>query len=178
VTLVVWPGELREWVREFTPRLLAVARAFAEGDTEAEDILQEVWWKAAEGAASRGDGVPLGAWLVAVTVNAGRDHLRRQRRRRLLLLVWGGGGRTVAAPAPVSHEGTTLWRAVGALPALQRDVLILRVVEGFSTAQTAALLGRAEGTVKVSLHRALHSLRAHFDEEGRWLPNSIRATPT
>jgi RNA polymerase sigma-70 factor (ECF subfamily) len=176
VTLQVWPGELRQWIREYTPRLLAVARAFADGDTEAEDLLQEVWWKAAQGAASRAGGVPLGAWLVAVTVNVGRDHLRRQRRRRLLLILWSGGEKVTHPAPPPIHEGTRLWRAVGSLPILQRDVLILRVVEEFSVAETAAVLGRAEGTIKVSLRRALTRLRAHFDEEGRWIPNSIRAT--
>lgn len=176
MTLDVWPAELRDWIREFTPRLLAVARAFADGDTEAEDLLQEVWWKAAQGATSRADGVPLGAWLVAVTVNVGRDHLRRQRRRRLLLALWGGGERAAPiAPSPV-HKETKLWRAVGALPTLQREVLILRVVEELSVAETAAALGRAEGTIKVSLHRALTHLRKHFDEEGRWLPITSRAT--
>ena len=178
MTLQVWPADLRDWIRDHTPRLLAVARLFAANDVEAEDLLQEVWWKAATCADTRAAGAPLRAWLVAVTINVGRDHLRRARRRRLLMAFWGGGESPATAPATPSHEGTRLWRAVGALPPLQRDVLILRVIEELSIAETAAVLGRAEGTVKASLHRALTRLRAHFDEEGRWIPVTTPATPS
>jgi len=178
VTLVVADAELREWIREHTPHLLAVARSFADGAAGAEDLLQEVWWRASVRAPHRAPGVPLRAWLVAVTVNVGRDHLRRERRRRLLLAFWGGGGSTTAQATPPTWDGTLLWRAVGELPALQRDVLILRVIEELSIGETAAALGRAEGTVKASLHRALGRLRAHFDEEGRWIPVTTPATPS
>jgi RNA polymerase sigma-70 factor (ECF subfamily) len=167
VTLEVRQDELRRQIREYTPRLLAVARGFATGDVEAEDILQEVWWKVARRGERRPSEVPLGAWLVAVTLNVGRDHLRRTRRRDLLMRLWGGvAGTTPPAQDPV-HEGSALWRAVGELPALQREVVILRVVEGVSTSEAASILGRAEGTVKASLSRALSRLRRQFDREGR-----------
>jgi len=159
VTAPVWPAELREWVREHTPRLLAVARGFATGETEAEDILQEVWWRAAQRAADRAPGVPLGAWLVAVTLNVGRDHRRRAMRRAGLLRLWETPTAvTPPAPDPI-HEGSRLWSVVGSLPRLQREVVILRVIEGLSTAEAAEMLGRAEGTVKASLSRAMERLR-------------------
>lgn len=170
MTLPVDPRELRDWIREHTPRLLAVARAFASGDTDAEDLLQEVWWRALQHARERVPGTPLGAWLVAVTVNVGRDHLRRRRRRERLMALWGGPRAPVAEPTPPHHEGTELWRAVAELPTLQRDVLLLRVVEDYSTAECARVLGRAEGTIKVSLARALARLRGRFDEEATWIP--------
>lgn len=174
MTLGVTEAELRELIREQTPHLLAVARGFARGDTEAEDILQEVWWRAARRAGDRAEGVPLRAWLVAVTVNVGRDHHRKARRRATLLRLWGWG-RAVTPPSPdPRHEGTALWRAVGELPRLQRDVVLLRIIEGYSTEECARLLARAEGTIKVSLARGLAKLRARFDEEERWIPDTTR----
>ena len=56
-----------------------------------------------------------------------------------------------------------LWRSVAALPPLQREVVLLRVVDDLSVADTAATLGRSEGTVKASLHRALATLRSCLD---------------
>jgi RNA polymerase sigma-70 factor (ECF subfamily) len=164
VTSPVWPAELREWIREHTPRLLAVARGFASGETEAEDILQEVWWRAARRACDRAPGVPLGAWLVAVTLNVGRDHRRRSERRRRLFLLWGGEGQVAPPPADPIHEGSRLWSVVGSLPRLQREVVILRVIEELSTEATATMLGRAEGTVKASLSRAMEKLRKELGE--------------
>lgn len=141
-----------------------MARGLASGETEAEDILQEVWWRAAQRANERATGVPLGAWLVAVTLNVGRDHQRRTRRRAGLLRLWGGLESITPPPADPMHEGSILWRVVGELPRLQREVVILRIVEELSIAETATTLGRAEGTVKASLSRAMARLRREMEE--------------
>ncbi|MEO6067005.1 MAG: sigma-70 family RNA polymerase sigma factor [Gemmatimonadota bacterium] len=178
MTIAVEEGELREWIREYTPRLLAVARAFATGDAGAEDLLQEVWWRAAQHASRRGRDAPLGAWLVAVTVNVGRDHLRRTRRRERLLARWGAPTAAPVVGEESIHEGTLLWRTVAELPTLQRETLLLRVLEGYSTAESARLLGRAEGTIKVSLARALARLRERLNQELLWTPPTTRANKT
>ncbi|MDY7105634.1 MAG: sigma-70 family RNA polymerase sigma factor [Actinomycetota bacterium] len=52
--------------------------------------------------------------------------------------------------------------AIRSLPPPLREVLVLRDVEGHSTAETAGRLGISEGNVKVRLHRARASLRAAF----------------
>jgi len=154
-------AELRCWIRDYTPRLLAVAEAYASGPVEAEDLLQEVWVRAFTHAPGRSPGVPLLAWLTVVTINAGRDHRRRVRRREQLQRLAAPFALTTIRPVPMPglHPRSRLWFAVGQLPALQREVVILRIVEGLSTAEVARVLGRAEGTVKASLSRALASLR-------------------
>ena len=57
--------------------------------------------------------------------------------------------------------------AVLALPVRQRDVVLLRLVEGMSTAETARLLECAEGTVKATLHQATRKLRDLLKETVR-----------
>ena len=52
-----------------------------------------------------------------------------------------------------------LARRLAALPLEQRELLVLRVAFGLSVAETAALLGVAEGTVKSGVHRAKQRLR-------------------
>ncbi|HEY8149815.1 MAG TPA: RNA polymerase sigma factor [Vicinamibacteria bacterium] len=49
--------------------------------------------------------------------------------------------------------------AVGALPPLQKEVVILVDYEGLSLAEVAAIVGAEVGTVKARLHRARESLR-------------------
>lgn len=55
--------------------------------------------------------------------------------------------------------GAMLVRALDALPSAQREVLLLRDVEGLSAAETAAALGASVDAVKSRLHRARVDLR-------------------
>ena len=157
-------AELAALIRRETPRLFTVVRAFTEHDDDAEDLLQQLWVIALERSHRRNAQMPMGAWLHTVALNLGRSYHRRTKRRQWLRMRWAADiprastdGIPLTAP---SAPGAGLWRAVGALPPLQREVVLLRVVEELSTRETAARLGRAEGTVKASLHRALDTLRA------------------
>lgn len=154
--------DLADFIRQHTPQLLGVARAFAEGAEEAEDLLQELWIIAYQEMDRRPAGAPIRAWLHTILLNIGRARWRRrQRRERLMALWWNREEPTVGASPDIdeSLDRLHLWREIAALPDLQRRVLLLRIVEGMSTASTAAALNRAEGTVKASLHRALRTLR-------------------
>ena len=160
---------VKGWVKEYTPRLLDVARSFAEGPTEPEDILQETWITALHKCGQRKTDDAVGAWLTAITLNIGKSLVRKRQRRMTLTALWSDaasrGWRGVGAPELDEElSSRALWRAIAELPQLQKDVLLLRVVDDMSTKQTADHLDRAEGTIKVSLHRALKSLRGRLGE--------------
>jgi RNA polymerase sigma-70 factor (ECF subfamily) len=153
-------------MRRETPRLFAVVRCFTEHDDDAEDLLQHLWLIVLDRSHRRDARMPMGAWLHSVALNLGRSHHRRAKRRKWLRLRWAADlprtsadGNTVTV---ADTAGTALWRAVAGLPRLQREVVLLRVVEELSTRETAVRLGRAEGTVKASLHRALGTLRTYL----------------
>ena len=59
--------------------------------------------------------------------------------------------------------------AIDALPELYRGVVVLRLVEGLSTAATAEALEVSEETVRIRLHRGRHELKrrlaARFDAD-------------
>jgi RNA polymerase sigma-70 factor (ECF subfamily) len=71
---------------------------------------------------------------------------------------------TPEAPGPLrellsSERTAAVQTAVGALPPLQREVLILFEYEGHSLAEIAEIVGADVGTVKARLHRARERLR-------------------
>ena len=160
--------ELASLIRAHSPTLFALARAFTDDDADAEDILQDTWMIAARSAHRRAAGAPIRAWLCTVTLNQARSYLRTRKRRRWLTTLWSSelptqhnDSRTPSLAIEVQHAA--LWRAVAALPPLQRDTVLLRIVEDLSTRDAALRMHRAEGTVKASLHRALASLRRVLD---------------
>ena len=163
------PGAQRVagWIDEFGPRLLHVAIAMTGDPDEAEDALQEVWLIALRRHQVLVRSPHVGAWLYRVLANVVRGRRRTARRRRGLLQRFRPRGEgAVEAPAGGSLEEEQikrrLWREIMDLPDLQRQVILLRTVEGLSTEETARAIGRAQGTVKASLHRAVKRLRARL----------------
>ncbi len=153
-------------IRRETPQFWGVLRSFTDDDGDTEDLLQQLWIMAAERSHHRDARMPLGAWLHVVELNLGRTHHRRASRRQWLRRRWAADlPRTTVDAQPLQLDDVTrapVWKAVADLPSLQRNVILLRVVEELSTRETAERLGRAEGTVKASLHRAITTLRKHF----------------
>jgi RNA polymerase sigma-70 factor (ECF subfamily) len=163
------PGAQRVagWIDEYGPRLLNVATAMTGDPDEAQDALQEVWLIAMRRQQVLVKSPHVGAWLYRVLANVVRGRKRTaQRRRGLLQRFRPRGAEAVEAPAGGSLEEEQikqrLWREIMDLPDLQRQVILLRTVEGLSTEETARAIGRAQGTVKASLHRAVKRLRARL----------------
>ncbi len=160
---------IREWIREYGPQLLAVAQSFASDAQEAEDLVQETWIVAFRKFSRRPPDEAILSWLYSITLNLGKGLARRSKRRALLRMQWAtdlpGPAAEVNVPSISRHlDNRRLWWCIAQLPDLQRECVLLRVVEGMSTAEAAEALGRAEGTVKVSLHRALEKLRKELEE--------------
>ena len=69
-------------VRKHTPRVFATARRYARRESEAEDIVQEIWLKAFQKLRSfRGDA-PFEHWLMRLAVRTCYDFLRGHQRNR------------------------------------------------------------------------------------------------
>jgi RNA polymerase sigma factor (sigma-70 family) len=95
-----------------------------------------------------------GGWVFRVGLNWATSWRRRLRRERVLPDS-DRGMPAVEAPHP---DGDAV-AALALLPVAARAVVVCRVLFGLSTAETAAVLGIAEGTVRSRLSRAMTVLR-------------------
>jgi RNA polymerase sigma-70 factor (ECF subfamily) len=142
-------------------RAVRIASRFVRGDrAAAEDIAQEALAKAWRALPRFRGEAELSTWLYRVVVNESLSHLRRQRIRDRLIALFGPE-RPAGAP-PASADPTLRAKIVAALDTLsdhERAVFTLVHLEGFSVEETARVRGRAVGTVKSQLHRALTKLR-------------------
>ncbi len=157
---------LEGWLSDYGPRLLMIAESFADGPTEAEDILHDARMIAVERRHQQRDQTAVGAWLASITLNLCKSLVRKRSRRNELMRIWGAtaqrgwSGRQTTLEEELSH--VRLWRAIADLSQLQRTVLLHRFLDDLSTKQTAERIQRAEGTVKACLHRALARLRSQL----------------
>lgn len=159
-------------MRRYNQRLYRVARAILRDAAEAEDVMQQAYVQAYTHLAQFGGRAKFSTWLTKIAVYEALGRVRRRSRDGRA----GGAASDAAEEAdPMSRlESATpdpeqqaahgelrqlLERAIEALPESYRSVVVLRDVEGLSTAETADCLGLREDAVKTRLHRARALLR-------------------
>ena len=130
---------------------------------DAEDITQTVFADAIAGLErSSADAPPVLAWLYTV---ARRRLIDEQRRRRPTLVPLEDAHDPSAERYGVDVAGA-LARAIAGLPAEQRRVVVLKLVEGRAFAEIASALQVGEDACRARFSRALRTLRAHLEQEG------------
>lgn len=141
-----------------TPGMLGLALRLSGGDrATAEDLVQESWLRAVDRAEQFIVTESVARWLAGFVINCWREHHRTLLRE------------AIRAPAdieclaldrsPLWSESPVLSRAVDAMPAGYRAVLVLHDIEGYTHAEIASQLGIQEGTSKSQLARARRQLR-------------------
>jgi RNA polymerase sigma-70 factor (ECF subfamily) len=168
---------IRLIIKQHNQRLYRIARAIVRNDSDAEDVLQEAYARAFAGLDSFRGEARLGTWLARIVINEALGSLRR--RRPTIDIGAVSMSPTLSAqviPFPdanrVPDPETTmvqseirmlLERAIDKLPSAFREVLIARLVEGMSVAETAELFRIPPQTVKTRLFRARALLRAEME---------------
>ncbi len=141
------------------PELFRLAQHLVRDPLEAEDVLQETYVAAIDGAERWDRERPLVPWLTGILARQASMARRRARRspepQRLT-------ERREPDPADLAVESEfsrELGAALDALPELYREVLRRHLLDGARPAEIARDLGRAPGTVRMQLHRGLEQLR-------------------
>lgn len=146
-------------------------RSFCRHPEDAEDVQQEVLTALVKGLDRFEGRSSLSTWAWMVARNACR-RLRRRRAGQPAAIESLEPGENAAGRHPVGREpedperaavrselGEALTAALRALPDGQREVLLLRDVEGLPAARVGRLLGLTDRAVKSRLHRARLQLR-------------------
>ncbi len=132
-------------------QLHRLARLTTRTAEDAEDALQDAMLSAHRGAGAFRHDAAVGSWLHRIVVNACLDRLRRTKAHPTVPLedVYPVADRTAQVETTMVVQ-----RALMRLPVEQRAAVVAVDMQGYSVADTAALLGVAEGTVKSRCARA------------------------
>lgn len=163
-----------ELVTRYQDRVYNLVLRLTGNPDDASEAAQEAFlkaWRALD--AFRGDSA-FYTWLFRIAVNEARTRQRSRLARPAALSLNGGGkdgGEERTTPAPASNAPDPADEAARAedrrlvedglrrLDSEQREIIVLRDIEGRDYDEIADVLGCPRGTVKSRLHRARSALR-------------------
>lgn len=170
-------------VTRYHASMIRVARGFVPNAAVAEEVVQDTWIGVVRGVERFEGRSSLKTWLFRILVNRARTAGVREHRTDTF-------DPTEPAVAPDRFDATGAWAepvvpwesdtddrlvaatwgpalraALDGLPDRQRDVVVLRDVEGLSSDDVCDVLGISAGNQRVLLHRARSRLRAELESE-------------
>ncbi len=136
----------------------------------AEELMQEVWFAVARAAPSYQPRARFTTWLFTIAHHRLLDTLRRERRQVSLEALGidpdtlPGAASDPGSASVAEEQGAALERALGQLPAEQRDAFLLHMEAELTVEEIAALTGAGFETTKSRLRYARARLRELLSE--------------
>jgi RNA polymerase sigma-70 factor, ECF subfamily len=153
-----------EVVRRYQRRVYSTALRILRRHDLADDVTQEAFIRAHRALASYDLARPFGPWMCRIAANLAINHVRSPEAREEELDEAALAERPSAGAGPLGallekEARDVLEDAIGALPAEQRAVFVLRTFEDLSYKEIAEALDLEVGTVMSRLSRAREKLR-------------------
>ena len=150
-----FPALLEAYRRPVYSYLVRYGVAAADRD----DVFQSIFLKVHAAAGSYQPARPLVPWIFTIVANTVRNHRRDGRVREVAVSDDEAPESADPRPGPervAEARETVAWleRAIAALPAAQREVLLLTAIAGFRQLEVAETLDMPVNTVKTHLRRA------------------------
>jgi len=161
-------------VHEHAGWMLALAHRFTNCEMEAADCVQESFLTVLKNAESFQGRSTLKTWLHRIVVNQALMKIRKKTNLReesfdeysprydrngFLIGPVRISDETVEALVSKKEIAEKVQNAIRQLPDMHRVILLLRDIEGFSTAETAEALEITDAAVRTRLHRARTALK-------------------
>lgn len=163
-------------VRRFGPQVLKTAKRYLRSEADAADCFQETFLAIFESINKFEQRSSFNTWIRGIAVNQCLMRIRAQGRRKedsiehLLPVFDENGNRirsftanrtsAIADSIDTSQTKIIVREKINELPDDYRLVLLLRDIDGYSTNETATILGIKVNAVKTRLHRARSALRS------------------
>jgi len=162
-------GDSEAWIACCSRRFLPLAKRIAGDDSLAEDVLQTSWIKILQSINHACfDGPKACPWVHRIVTNTARDfHEKRVRRRENQLQGERAATQDAEALAQERELLVLLREMIDLLPGTYRQVLKLRLYQGFSNKEISRRLHLSRGNVAVRMNRAITLLKRRIDARAR-----------
>jgi RNA polymerase sigma-70 factor (ECF subfamily) len=159
--------DLASLVETYSSLLFRVAHSILRSQTEAEDVVQDVFVRVLEHRRTLAGVRDMRVWLVRIAWNLAIDRRRRKRPEQMDEMF---ARSLVASSVPAdkaldeAQQIKMVLSELERLPKAERNVLLLSAIDELGTAEMAEVLGRSESAVRALLFRARARLRARLEE--------------
>ena len=163
-------------VRRYERKLIRVLMRLVREPEQARDLAQETFWRVYTRLDRFDTARRFGPWLFRVGVQPGpglapqhQEHTAgggfdRSDRRQ-----WAGDLRAARSGPRIQAElAQEVQFVLGLMPVSYRTILVLRDLEGFSSSEVAAIVGRREATVRWRLAKAREKFREIWRTPPGW----------
>jgi RNA polymerase sigma-70 factor, ECF subfamily len=178
-------------IQRYHGPMLRLAMTYVGDRAAAEDIVQEAWLTCLRSLDRFEGRSSLKTWLFGILVNVARSRRRKESRILPFASLWRRDDSDSSRPTVEQsrfgadgmwQHGPQSWdnlpeskvlgeetlqhvrAAIDALPAKQREVILLRDVAGFEAGEVSSLLGISAANERVRLHRARAAVRQMLEE--------------
>jgi len=149
------------FVRQFQSRVFGLAYHYTTHKEDARDITQDVFVRIYQNLALIPGDAGCVPWILRIARNACIDHLRRRKARPPLWDLPADEMYDLKATGPGPDDAhlakvrkTMVHRALQELTDLNREIILLKEIQGLGVEAIAAILGVPVGTVKSRSSRA------------------------
>jgi RNA polymerase sigma-70 factor, ECF subfamily len=162
------PALLDRLIEQYQYRLFRYLLYISGNRERAEDFFQETWMRVLERGNQYDGKSKFESWLFAIARNLVIDWQRQRKPQSLDALTNPEEGAPMefagARPSPLEEvlaqeSETSVQTALGKMPALYREVLLLRFQEEMQLTEIATVVDAPISTVKSRLYRGLEDLR-------------------
>jgi RNA polymerase sigma-70 factor (ECF subfamily) len=158
-------------IMRYERRVMNIAMRILGCHDDAHDASQEVFLRVFRYLHRLDLEKPIEPWLMRMTVNVCRDLGRKKRQHRSSSLEHTSTESMTTSPTDDPYIGLEeeqqrqmLWKALACLSENERVAIVLRDVEGLSTAEVAAILESPEVTVRSRISRGRLKLKEIVDQ--------------
>ena len=126
----------------------------------AEDITEDVFikaWKAIKSC--KGKEVTFSSWLYRIAHNHLVNTLRRENKLTSIDKIEVSGMNRPEEIAEANAEYQELMKNITCLPENQKQIIILKFIEGLDNREIGKIIGKSEGAIRISQMRALATLK-------------------
>ena len=167
-------------VAMYQTRLLRLAQSCGVSRPVAEEVVQDTWLAVVRGVDRFEGRSSVKTWLFRILLNRARSTAAREHRTTSLPEGdvddrFDSAGAWVTPPVPWSDQvddrlvaedlARRVREVLPTLPDVQRQVVLLRDIEGLTAAEVIELVGVTDGHQRVLLHRARARIRQHLAME-------------